>query len=413
MRAVVFEDEELSGFGPLVALRHASQLRWGTKTLLESINENTADATDLVLWGRGELKDVTYESVGRGYNEKAETSTVFVNARTRPGRSLRSLTSRKSPFVAFAEGQLVAARLNATGLTPGVITRKAIARISKGVDKLALPGESLFKGYWDLLESNGLAIVEQARRFDDAMSLPSRVEVRGPPSNLRVDAGAEVEFHVTFDTRLGPIVVEEGASIESFTRIMGPCYLGSKTKVYSALIGGGTSVFEGCKLGGQVENSIIMPHTNKAHHGYVGDAYVGEWVNLGAGSTFSNLKNTYGNVRLEIGGKKVDSGRLKLGPAVGDMCKVSIGAMVYAGRMLGTGCHVAGLAGTNVPSFTYSGGTGRMVELLLDSVLETQRRMMERRGRALSRAQEALIRRAFRLTSEERRRAGVKKERLS
>jgi len=172
-------------------------------------------------------------------------------------------------------------------------------------------------------------------------------------------------------------------------------------------------VFSSCKVGGQVENSIIMPYTNKAHYGYVGDSYVGEWVNLGAGSTFSNLKNTYGNVRLDMGRMKIDSGMLKLGSVLGDMSKVSIGALVYSGKLLGTGCQVAGLASKNVPCFTYSDGSGRMVELLLESVLETQRRMMERRGKTLTRAGEALIRTAFRDTSEERRKAGVRRGRFS
>ena len=104
---------------------------------------------------------------------------------------------------------------------------------------------------------------------------------------------------------------------------------------------------------------------------------------------------------------------LKLGPVVGDMSKASIGALVYSGRLLGTGCHVAGLASKNVPSFTYFDGSGRMVELLVESVVETQRRMVERRGKSLTRAEETLIRKTFEDTSGERRKAGVRKGRLS
>lgn len=413
MELVVFEDDVTAGFGPLTTLRHMGQLNRGTKTLLEAVRESVADSTDLVLWGRDYLKDVCRESLGRGYNEKVDGLTTFVNARARPGKLLLDMASRKTPFVAVAESQMVAARVRGRGMTPGPMGRKDSVRIGKTVEKLEAPADSLFTGYWDLVQSNGLAIAEQARHFEDPLSLPSTVEVRGPRSSLRVNGRADVELHVTFDTRLGPVVVEEGALVESFSRVMGPCYLGPKTKVYSAAIGGGTSVFDGCKVGGQVENSIIMSHTNKAHHGYVGDSYVGEWVNLGAGSTFSNLKNTYGNVRLDVGRRRIDSGMLQLGPVVGDMSKVSIGALVYAGRLLGTGCQVAGLASKNVPSFTHSDGSGRLVELLLESVLETQRRMMERRGENLTRAGEALIRKAFRDTSEERRKAGVRKGGLS
>ncbi len=413
MKVVVFEDEGWPSFGPLTALRHTSQLRWGTKTLLDALTQNISDATDVGLWGRDELAAVTEEALGKDYNEQAGESALFVNSRTRPQNTLLGLTSRRTPFVAIAEGQLVAARLGQGSAAPGVISRKEVAALGKKVEKLDAPSGSLFGGYWELVENNGLAIAEQAGHFEDSLALPSSVEVRGPRSNLRIEGGADVESHVTFDTRLGPVVVERGVSIESFSRVMGPCYLGSKTKVYSALIGGGTSVFEGCKVGGQVENSVMMPYTNKAHHGYLGDSYVGSWVNLGAGSTFSNVKNTYGNVRLDLGGKRFDSGMLKLGPVVGDMCKTSIGALVYAGKSVGTGSHFSGLAAINVPSFTYFDGTsGRMVELLLDSVVETQRRMMERRDRSLTRAEEKLIRRAFAATSGERRKAGVKKGRI-
>jgi UDP-N-acetylglucosamine diphosphorylase/glucosamine-1-phosphate N-acetyltransferase len=356
---------------------------------------------------------VTKESTGKGYNEKTYGPAFFVNARARPGEELLSLASKTSPFVATSEGHLVAARLESGASKPGIISKSDVARLGKRVEKIKAPQGSLFEGYWGLVESNGLAIAEQAKRFEDLMPLPRGLEVKGPASNIMLDAGAEVEPSVTFDARLGPIIIGNGATVESFSRIMGPCFIGPKTKVYSALIGGGTSIFESCKVGGQIENSVIMPFTNKAHHGYVGDSYIGSWVNLGAGCTFSNLKSTYGNVRLFVGGKKVDSGMLKLGPVIGDMCKVSIGALVYAGKEIGTGAHVSGRADVDVPSFTYfDSGPNKLVELLLESVIETQRRMMERRGLTLSRSEEALIRRAFAATAKERKVGGVKKGRL-
>jgi len=408
LELVVFEDEAIQGFGPVTSLRHVGQLNRGTKTLLDAIQESTAGATNLTLWGRDYLSEVCRERLGVAYNDTSVGSSTFINARARPGRLLQNLSAKKSPFVALAGGHIVVARLKGPGMTPGPLGRKDSVKIGKTVEKLDAPVDSLFDGYWDLVQSNGLAIAEQAKHFEDPISLRSMIEVRGPRSSLRIDGSADVEMHTTFDTRLGPIVIENGATVESFSRVMGPCYLGPRTKIFSALLGGGTSIFEGCKVGGQVENSIVMAHANKAHLGYAGDSYVGEWVNLGAGSTFSNLKNTYGNIRLSMGSKRLDTGTIKLGPLVGDMSKVSIGTMVYSGVFLGTGCHVGGLVNKNVPSFTYSEGHHRMVELLLESVLETQRRMMERRGQTLTRAGESLIRKVFRDTSVERRKLGVK-----
>lgn len=362
------------------------------------------------IWGRKELAAVTRDSTGRPYNEKVHGSAFLVNARARPSARLLSLASRQEPFAALSGGVLVAARLDHVASKPGVLGKGESARLSRTAEQVEVPADPLFHGYWSLIQGNGLAIAEQARRFEEPMQIPRTVEVRGSPANVMVHPGADVEGHVTLDARLGPIVVDDGAAVESFSRVMGPCYIGPRARIGSALIGGGTSIFDSCKVGGQVENTVIMAYTNKAHHGYLGDSYVGSWVNLGAGSTVSNLKNTYGNIRLNLGGKKADTGMLKLGPVVGDMAKLSIGALVYAGRSVGAGSQVSGLAAEDVPSFSfYDSGSGKKVELLLESVLETQRRMMERRGLTMSRNEESLVRRAFASTAGERRRAGTRK----
>jgi UDP-N-acetylglucosamine diphosphorylase/glucosamine-1-phosphate N-acetyltransferase len=307
----------------------------------------------------------------------------------------------------------MAFRGKANALDPGVVNSRKLAKLVKGMDRIELPPDAEFAGPWELVESNGLAIAEQAVHFEEFLELPEGVALKGPPSNLRIHGSVQIEGHVSFDTRLGPVVVREASTIDSFSRISGPCFLGPSTRVKSALLRGGTSLSEGCTVGGEIENSIMLSHSNKAHLGYVGDSIVGEWVNLGAGSVFSNLKNTYGNVRVEVAGERVDTGMMKLGPTIGDMTKVSIGAMIFAGKSVGVSSHVGGLVDWNVPSFTYyDGESGKSVELLLESAIETQKRMMERRGMTLSKAREAFIRRIFAATRSERQKARVRKGRL-
>ena len=411
MAVVVFEDDGWEDFAPLTTLRHVSLLRWGTRTLLDSVRAMAG--RDVSLWGREELAATTREVEEVEYNATAAGEVLFVNARAKPDRSILQVLERTGEFVAKSGEQVVATRLNASKMSPGVLSRTRLLKLSKGGDVLELPRSAIFRGSWEMVGSNGLAITEQAERFPDQLELPTTSVAKGPPSNLVIHETADVESHVFFDVRLGPVIVSEGVSLESFTRLSGPCFIGAKTKIHSGLLRGGTSIFEVCRIGGEVENSIIMPHTNKSHLGYVGDSVVGEWVNLGAGSTFSNLKNTYGNVRIESRGERMDTGMMKLGPVVGDMAKVSIGTLVYAGRSVGAASHVAGLVDRPVPSFTFYGGRGeRMVELRIDSVLETQRRMVERRGIVLTKAQESLIRAAFRTTVKERRRAHVREGRI-
>ena len=391
--------------------RHLAQLSWGTRTLAESW-ASLASPRDVVLWGRPEVGPVGEDSA-KTFNSRLDGDVLFVNARLRPQKSLWSLLERPGEFAAVSGGRVLAMRRDAKAIEPGILSGRKLAALAKGMDTVEVPPESEFKGPWQLVESNGLAIVEQAGHFEEALELPEKVALKGPPSNLRIHGSVEVEGHVSFDTRIGPVVVREGTTIESFSRVAGPCFLGPGTRIRSALVRGGTSVFEGCTVGGEVENSIMLAHTNKAHLGYVGDSIVGEWVNLGAGSVFSNLKNTYGNVRVEFQGRRVETGMMKLGPVIGDMAKVSIGALVFAGKSVGVSSQVVNLVDRNVPSFTYfDGSSGKRVELLVDSAIETQKKMMERRGMTLSKAREALIRGLFRATQPERRKAGVRKGKL-
>ncbi|HXW37155.1 MAG TPA: putative sugar nucleotidyl transferase [Nitrososphaerales archaeon] len=407
MTVVVFEDDGWGRLSPLTLVRHTSLLVWGTKTILDALR-SSLPKEDFLLWGREEMQSVSKEKTKLDYNSPCRGETLFVNARVKPDAVLRQLLSRKDRFVVRSKGSVVAARTSADGLAPGVLSASTWRKAKSG---RGLEGQSgqLFEGYWEIVETNGLGIAEQAGGV--AATRPQGgFASKGPQGNIRISGSAEVEEHTFLDARLGPIVLDEGASVESFSRLSGPCYVGRDARVRSALVRSGTSIFDSCRVGGEVENSILMQFSNKAHGGFVGDSIVGEWVNLGAGSNFSNLKNTYGSVRVTEGKDRVETNQVKLGPVIGDLAKVSIGSLVYAGRCIGVGSHVSGLVKEDVPSFTFSDGSdSRGVELRLESVLETQRRMMERRGKSLGKAEEALIRRVYETTAAQRRKARVRK----
>ena len=151
-----------------------------------------------------------------------------------------------------------------------------------------------------------------------------------------------------------------------------------------------------CRIGGEVDNSIVYPHSNKAHFGYLGHSIVGEWVNVGAGSATSDLKNTYGTVRVRRGSGRVDSGMQKLGPMIGDMAKISIGCMIFGGRSVGVGAQCSGLVDLDVPDFTrYDGYRQRTSVVKLPSATRTLGRMMSRRGVSMTETQRALVERLY------------------
>lgn len=408
MTVIIFEDDSWEAFAPTSDTRHLAQMGWGTRALMDSVAA-VFPKEQVLLWGRAELAEVSEKELGRPYNAKAEPGSIFVNARARPDMLPKEKLTAKKKLAVVSEGVVVAACLDSSA-KPGIMTRRGAVALAKSVETLELPERAFFRGYWDMVGSNGLAIAEQAGSGDVAASISKDVTIKGSAAKLRAEESAQIEDHVVLDLSAGPIIFEEGTAVEAFSRISGPCFVGRNTKIRSALVRGGTSIFENCRIGGEVENSIIMSFSNKSHFGYVGDSIVGEWVNIGAGATFSNLKNTYGYVRVQVGGKKVETGKVMLGPAVGDMAKLSIGSLVYSGKKVGTGSQVGGTVQKDVPSFSYlDGQSGKKRELDLESVLETQRRMMERRGKTLSKARESLVRRLHTATAAQRLREGYRK----
>src|SRR5262249_34472135 len=135
-------------------------------------------------------------------------------------------------------------------------------------------------------------------------------------------------------TTRGAVLIDGDAVIEAFSRIEGPCYIGVGTQVRGAQLRG-VSLGPQCRVGGEVEASIVQGYSNKAHDGYLGHSYLGEWVNLGAGTQVSNLRTDYAGVRMNVGGEAIDTGLLKVGAFVGDHTKTSINALVNTGSSFG------------------------------------------------------------------------------
>ncbi|MGE3820219.1 MAG: hypothetical protein AB7I30_12435, partial [Isosphaeraceae bacterium] len=177
----------------------------------------------------------------------------------------------------------------------------------------------------------------------------------GPVDRLSIHETARIEPYTVFDTTAGPITVDAGAWVQPFTRVEGPSYVGRDTHLFRANVRGGTTIGPVCRIGGEVEASIVHGYTNKYHEGFLGHAYVGEWVNLGAITSNSDLRNDYGEVSVPLGGDPVPTGMAKVGCFIGDHTRTGLGSMMNTGTAVGVMCNVlpAGpLLPKHVPSFT-------------------------------------------------------------
>jgi UDP-N-acetylglucosamine diphosphorylase/glucosamine-1-phosphate N-acetyltransferase len=212
---------------------------------------------------------------------------------------------------------------------------------------------------------------------------------------------------VVADTTRGPVVIDHDALVTAFTRLEGPCYVGPHTQVQGAKIRAGTTLGPHCRIGGEVEASIVHGFSNKYHDGFLGHSYVGEWVNLGAGTHNSDLRNDYGEVTVTVAGRRIATGRTKVGCFLGDHTKTGLGTLINTGTNVGVCCNLlpAGrLAPKYVPSFATWWNGSLCENFEWGRLLETAHAVMQRRGCALTDAHAALFRHIYAETAADRRR---------
>jgi UDP-N-acetylglucosamine diphosphorylase / glucose-1-phosphate thymidylyltransferase / UDP-N-acetylgalactosamine diphosphorylase / glucosamine-1-phosphate N-acetyltransferase / galactosamine-1-phosphate N-acetyltransferase len=209
------------------------------------------------------------------------------------------------------------------------------------------------------------------------------------------DDGATIEPQVYFDTTAGPVLVRRGATVQAFTRIAGPCVVGAESLVGGDKISG-SAIGDTCKVHGEVSSTIFLGHANKGHDGFVGHSYLGRWVNLGAGTITSNLKNTYGTVQFWTPEGEHDTGLQFLGTFLGDHAKTGIGTSLTTGTVIGAGANIYGSAAPPkvIPPFAW-GEQPPYSTYRMDKFIEVAARVMKRRHVELSPRQMKLLAAAF------------------
>jgi UDP-N-acetylglucosamine diphosphorylase/glucosamine-1-phosphate N-acetyltransferase len=264
---------------------------------------------------------------------------------------------------------------------------------------------------WDLVSKNGDHL---QRDFASAGQLGvsnrhlAKLALVGPVDRLSIHETARIDPYTVFDTTNGPIMLGPNVWVQPFTRIEGPCSIGADSQLFRANLRGCVTIGPTCRIGGEVEATIVHGHSNKYHEGFLGHAYVGEWVNLGAITSNSDLRNDYGEVYVPLQGDPVPTGQAKVGCFIGDHTRTGMGSMLNTGTAIGVMCNVlpAGiLLPKHVPSFT-AVSYGRVAPgFPLDKMFETARTVMGRRGKVFGEAEEQLYTTLYEQTRLERERA--------
>ena len=256
---------------------------------------------------------------------------------------------------------------------------------------------------WDAMMSAPKAIGESFGYFSKHLkeSLPGHVFALNVD---RILIGRNCEFApgIVLDASKGPIIIESDVQIMAHSFIQGPCHIGKGSIIKAgAQIYAGTVIGPMCKIGGEVEQSIVHGYANKQHQGFVGHSYIGEWVNLGAMTTTSDLKNTYGEIDVFLRGKKMQTGLKFLGALIGDHTKTAIGTCLSTGTVIGISSSIHDIGEfppKDIPSFSW--GTKTSIEGIkqiyaLDKALGIAEIVMNRRGKSMKTAQQQLFKQEF------------------
>lgn len=380
MSYILFDWFEASNLLPFTHTRAVADIRCGILTMRERW-ERILGATVCVMT-RDYLQPI--------YECEWEQSSVFLNAAVVANKDIAAAVAGLGAGMVLVSGDtVVAAKLNERIDSLADLHRALVAAA-----KRAFEGEVIvIRNNWDIFSLN-----EQVLKGDFALITAGRTSALIPPGvtvsghhNLFIEQGANVYAGCIINANTGPVYISKDAEVLEGTIMRGPIAVCEHAVVkMGAKVYGATTIGPGCKVGGELNNVVFFANSNKSHDGYLGNAVIGEWCNLGADTNCSNLKNDYGIVKVwnEASGKEISSGLTFCGLMMGDHSKCGINTMFNTGTVVGVSCNIfgGGFPAKYIPSFSWGGSDG-FVDYRLEKAIDAANRMMGRRNKVLSNAE--------------------------
>lgn len=367
----IFEDSGYENLLPLTYIHPVYELLCGMSKLREKFIRIYPDAK-LHLLSRDYLIPVLKKKVSAySYNHLQTIKNegcLFLNGRILAHPELNiDIPLQGEDEIFIHEDELIAARL--TNQTVSLmkseewdyfqesIFKKDLSNkiFKKWINKVTTIKVEMINYLWDLIYLNSRAIQLDSLWLTPNIQgfLDPSVTIYGNEYDVFIETDAEIKANVVLDATKGPIFIGKRAIVTSYTSIEGPVFIGENSKINRGHIQSGTSIGKHCQIGGEVNSSIFHGYNNKPHVGYIGHSYIGEWVDLDALTTNSDLEG-YETIKVFTKQKNIDSKKTKLGCFIGGYTKTGIGTFISPGTVIGIGCNILGGGVPKVlPSFSY------------------------------------------------------------
>jgi UDP-N-acetylglucosamine diphosphorylase/glucosamine-1-phosphate N-acetyltransferase len=397
MNYAIFDDPFADRLYPLTLTRSPGDLRVGILKLRQKIAlAFEIEEPSIIVPDR--LETLYRERhPHKAINRLAGGDTLFINSRLRLSPALLKAVRSLKPGERLHQGEeIIAARLNLPSREIEAVNLHW--RLCDAADCVWDGENPLWNRLWELIGANAEQIEADFKDafYDADNNFETEVGVTVlNPYHVWIGEGASLKPGAVIDATDGPVVIDEGATVMANAVIVGPAYIGKNSRIkIAAKVYEGTSIGPVCKIGGEIEETIVLGYSNKQHDGFLGHAYLGEWVNLGADTNNSDLKNTYGSVSAYslTDQKKIDTGTRFLGAMIGDHTKIGINCSLNTGVTIGLGCNLYGpaLIKDYIPSLSWGNGDS-FESYRMDKFLETARIVKSRRDLALSDAEAKLL----------------------
>ena len=404
----IFEDNKYQQLNPLIYTRATFELRCGIFTPLERIVRHYPDAY-ITLFCRDYLSDILKEryAYSTNTNHQSIDTCLFING--------RAIISNHIPIngqeeVGIQDDTVVYARLkskNINKLSSETFVKGDGIKFLKDYIPTTNTQAIVINYFWDIIKFN------KSQLEKDFTLFLKEGNISGKPYEgvyflnkdmLFIGNNCKIKPCCVLDAEKGPIYIGDNVTISPNTTIEGPAYVGNHSIIQpNSRLREGANIGEYCKIGGEVVNSIFHSYSNKQHDGFIGDSYIGSWVNLGADTVNSNLLNTYGNIKVELEGNNINTDLMFLGMAMGDHTKTAINTTIMTGSVFGFSCNIvtSDYPLKCLPSFTWYANNRREV-YNLEKALQVTKIAMKRRNKEMTCAEEQLFRKVFQLTEKER-----------
>ncbi|MDD4148040.1 MAG: putative sugar nucleotidyl transferase, partial [Candidatus Cloacimonetes bacterium] len=390
MQVIIFDDKRFNNFFPISHTRSVGDLRCGILKLRQRL-QFVFDSDDSMVIIEPRLYALYRERhPDWQINVCPDGQKLYLNSRIKLDYEAITEIKNLSPETALIQGDDIVACMSSTSfgfgdpIPEGLSTTAAQTLLYNYISDLVHDNARLIE--WDF--QNVFYEAENYFETEPGVTVLN-------PYNIWVAEEVTLAPNVVLDASSGPIVLDTGAKVMASSVITGPAYIGKKSLVkIGAKIYGGVSIGPLCKVGGEIEGSVFQAYSNKQHDGFLGHAYIGEWVNLGADTNNSDLKNTYKNVKTYIypERRQIDSGNRFMGCILGDHVKTGINCSMNTGLVVGTGSNIYGskLFSSFVADYSW-GEADNLCEYRFPDFIQTASIVKSRRGLGMTKAEMELL----------------------